>query len=476
MENIKLTGLLRTFSKKEFRMFGKFVASPFFNGFSTIKKLYTELAPFYPSFKNRNFTPEIIYSKIYPNEKYDYRKMQNLISDILGHAEDFLAYINYSQNPLTKKKHLLDELYKRRLGKTFEKNMNEANAILTNFGSNGEEYFYNKYIIELMNGNYITQQKNPYAESNLKDINDSFINYFLIVILRLYSYTVNEQLLFKGEAKNLKLLNDILDQIRTNYTNEVPMVRIYYSIFMLVSEQEESFYNELKHLEREYRDIISDKESEDIHICLRNFCTVMVLKGEKRYLKEYFDISKEYLQQIQHNGSGFILNYVFMNIAITGLRYGEFEWVYSFIKEFENMLNPAYREETRNLVYAMYYFEKKEFESALSSLSKINFDDCHQKTHVRNLLLQVYYELDSFEPAISLLDSYKHFLKRDKTITEFYKKINSDFIKFYGKLIKVKMGEKKVSAGELKIKLSESSDFSNKEWIMRKTNELIKNS
>ena len=87
-------------------------------------------------------------------------------------------------------------------------------------------------------------------------------------------------------------------------------------------------------------------------------------------------------------------------------------------------------------------------------------------------MLQVYYEMNNFEPAISLLDSYKHFLKSDRTITEFYKKVNSDFLKYYTKLLKVKMGEKGSTADELKRLVLSSDDFSNKDWINKKIDEL----
>ena len=64
MTNSKLIQLIRTFSKDEFKTFGKFVRSPFFYKDKAVIKLYDSLKSFYPEFDNDGLTKQQIAKKI----------------------------------------------------------------------------------------------------------------------------------------------------------------------------------------------------------------------------------------------------------------------------------------------------------------------------------------------------------------------------------------------------------------------------
>jgi hypothetical protein len=52
MKNSKLASLLSKLSQKEFKEFGKFVKSSYFNTNSNIIKLYDLIAKYFPDFNN----------------------------------------------------------------------------------------------------------------------------------------------------------------------------------------------------------------------------------------------------------------------------------------------------------------------------------------------------------------------------------------------------------------------------------------
>ena len=90
MDNYKLFDVLRIFNKKDFKLFGEFVNSPYFNKSIRVTDLYNILVKFYPIFMNRNLTIEKLFEGIYPGENFDYHKINNVISDLYQLSEKFI--------------------------------------------------------------------------------------------------------------------------------------------------------------------------------------------------------------------------------------------------------------------------------------------------------------------------------------------------------------------------------------------------
>ena len=201
----------------------------------------------------------------------------------------------------------------------------------------------------------------------------------------------------------------------------------------------------------------------------------MVLNGNKLFLKEYFEMLKEEIFDILDNKGNFISHFRFMNAVITATRLNEIQWAEEFITRYGEYLDPVYKNETIDLTNAMLFFAKKQFEPALKEIQKINFDDCHHKMHLRNLTLQIYFELGYYESAISLIDSYRHFLRREKSLSDFYRDYNENFVKYFFDILKLKMGESNIPADELKHNLENANEFANKDWIMNKIDILFNN-
>jgi hypothetical protein len=200
----------------------------------------------------------------------------------------------------------------------------------------------------------------------------------------------------------------------------------------------------------------------------------MVLKGKDIFYKEYYELIKELINRIPEEGSGTISHFRFMNAVITALKLNEIKWVEGFIKNYNKFLQEDFREETINLTTSMLKFSAGEYEQALEEMLKINFDDCHHKMHLRNLTLQIYYELNYFESALSIIDSYKHFLAREKSISDLYKDYNSNFVAYFNELLKIKMGIGSLKADELFYEVKKSKEFANKNWILSKLTEMMK--
>src|SRR5260221_1031452 len=97
MQNFKLIDVLVSLNKKEFRNFGEFVSSDYFNKNKNVIKLYDVLSKYYPKFANKNLTVGKIFNKVFKDEKFNYPKINNVISDLYKLSERFLSIRNFEQ-------------------------------------------------------------------------------------------------------------------------------------------------------------------------------------------------------------------------------------------------------------------------------------------------------------------------------------------------------------------------------------------
>jgi len=475
MRDSKIISVLKTLSPGEFKDFGRFVNSPFFNRLRNVVKLYVTLKKYYPEFSNKNLTEENIYSKIFPTEKFDYWKMKNLISDLMALAEEYLAFTKYKSDKFNKTKYFLESLDLKHLDMLFEIKYAEAEKKIHSRYIEEENYFFKKYQLELLRGNHQFQKKDFASENRLQIITDNFIKYTLLRILKMYTFMINENIAYLMQSKEMVLINEIIGHIKQYEYNDTPSIRIYYLILMIVMEdaEAEKYYFELKKIKIKHKGYFDKEESYNINICIANYCTKKVLTGEKKFLSEYFEAIKDSIFDDPWGNPEIISHFRFMNAVITGIKLGEIIWAESFIRDFQGKLQHDYRSETVGLTTAMVFFAKEKYGQALEVLTRINFDDCHHKMHLRNLTLQIYFELSHFEPALSIIDSYRHFLSREKSISELYRVYNVNFVKYFNELLNLKIGIKEISADELLFKVNKSPEFANKDWVVEKLKKLI---
>ena len=119
---------------------------------------------------------------------------------------------------------------------------------------------------------------------------------------------------------------------------------------------------------------------------------------------------------------------------------------------------------------------KNRFDEALAHLNYIkNVNHVHYKTEMKILSLIIFYEQNNFVSALGVIDSYRHFLSNDALIPDIRKERNYNFLKFTNDLIKVKENGVLNEAFGLEFEIKNTPNTYEKEWLLKKTKELIKN-
>jgi hypothetical protein len=125
-----------------------------------------------------------------------------------------------------------------------------------------------------------------------------------------------------------------------------------------------------------------------------------------------------------------------------------------------------------NLAMANLLFEKGKFEEALERLSKIPYDVFIYKVDIKNLMLRIYYELNLYESAFSMINAFRNFLASSEEISGGFKTQQMNFLNFYNKLLKMKADNKNEDAGFLLKEMEKKDSLASKQWLIEKASQI----
>lgn len=479
MHNTKLILLLKSFSAQEFKLFNDFVSSPLFNKNQNVVSLFNSLKKFYPDFQNKNFTDEYIFTKIFPGENYNYFKLKNIISDLLALGKEFLA-VNYLRNNSDMKtKILLEQFRDRNLDNMFVQLHNEFDKKLQNSNIKDEIYFFSKLLIsEELKSYYSPKEPNSHFELFQDQLNN-FLNYSIIRLLRLYNIMLHEN---KQNNFNfdLKMLDELLSYIKNNESVDNPTILLYYYIILLEKENDVKYFFELKKIKALHFDSLNNFDKYMYYLHMAGFCAdVYNNKCSTEFVREHFLISKENFDEGTIE-MGKILYMDFLNHVKIAVRAEEFEWAENYINTFKDKLSDE-KESTLKFCYGYIEYNKGNPDKALDLFSQTNFPSFIIKIQVKLHILQIYFEKNYLEQAIGLIDSFRHFLAREKSFIEYQRKAFNEFLRITLELIKVKTGsEGKKSAADFKkiksdIENLSFNQFGIKLWLEKQIKLLMSN-
>ncbi len=478
MLNSKITGVLKTFSKDELNDFEKFVKSAYFKNGRDYLPLLKILKSYYPDFNFPQPPRHFIYEKLYPGNKYNDQVMRNTLSGLMKLCEKYLVHKSLTGNRLEFHRILAEELNKRMLYKQSERNIEKCLDILKEGGID-KDYFRGQYRLMQLQGE-IAQSLNDSRGSirslSMEGIN--FIFYFILEIDRhieemvVFNHNLNSDFLNHITFNLIKYLD--LEKLKlflteNNYKNSEIAELFIVHINLLIDYRNEEYFNEFRRLLAKSLSRLSRWGKYNMYLCLENACVRLQSVDENKYRYTLLEIYKEQLERDVYNSveGGPIAQDMFRNIVINALRLKEYGWVEGFInKHIENLL-PEYKENMYNFSMSLLSFDTGNFEHSLSYLSGVKFDTFVFKFDVKILTLMVYFELGYFEAAISMVDSFRHFIQESQSISGYIKEIHMNFIKFLNEMLKMKIGHKPYDKQIFKEEIREAK-VRNKEWLLEK--------
>lgn len=480
MISSKAIDLISTFSETEFKEFGLFTASPFFNREAIQLKFYEVLKKYYPSFESKNFDKEKVFARLYPGKKYNDGVMRNILSKTLELAESYLTVKRQQLNEFESTAALMRELSERKMVKLFERAELNAMELLDNSSAKNEEYFYRNFVLLNEKRKFISNLKSSLYSSNdlLKKGAENLTISFLISMLRSETNIANSNLsMFRFERDSaLSELEVYIDKEIVKFP-DVIYLQYYYNAFKLSRTQDEKYFYELKSIVYQSYDKFRDEDRKDIFTILTNYCYFKVNKGDLNFRKEQFLLFKENIERGYYKGSRKYLDHIqYLNVVVTGLEAGESLWVEGFIEKYKPELDETNRENSYNFSRALVFYHKAQFNEALNMAAKVKTDDLSYKHQLKSIYLKIYYDMNEIEPFYSHVDSYRHFLLNEKHIPELTRSVINSYVNYTKKLfdIKNRIEEKDFDLYKIRKEISDNRSMINKSWLLERIDRIEK--
>ncbi len=471
MENFKIIQVLKSFTRKDIRRFGEFVSSPYFNKNKSVIRLFEVFEPYHPEFSNRNFTLEKIFGKVFKGEKYDYHKLNNVMSDLYSLTEKFLAFQHVENSEFYIERNLLNELRRKELYKIYEQKHASFMKELIDRKYKDEDYFYYLYEINYEYLWYATQ-KTPNKELNILQTQfDNFFTYALIRLLKFYSLMLHERNQNNFDYKP-EMFNEILNYISKTRKNEVPAVMVFKTILLLLHTKDKKYYNELWKLKEKYIDLFKSDDRDLIYIHLYDFAAYMVnFKGDDSYNRDMFNIYKEQIDKKIMIPKNFH-HFNFINVVKISCRIKEFDYAENFIKEFSPHLPVNEADSILEFSLGTIENSKGNYKKALNHFSKTNFQNFILKVQVKIILLKIYYKLEMYEQALQMIDTFRHYIGREENLLPEHRESYNHFLKLMSELIRANeldnMTEKEFRIKKIKEETEKipANPFRIKVWLL----------
>lgn len=472
MHTSKLFTLLRGLRPEEIHWFQKFLKSPFYNNSTLTIRLFEHLKKHLPELDSPKLSKEIVFKKLFPNEKFKVQKLRKVMFELANLTEEFFVTMYLRSNNFQRKKILVKELGERNLYSQFEKGtkglIKELEALPY------RDTFFYKNIFEL-NYNYSNHQETNRQKLNgelLKSATEHLDYFYLLQKQQLDFAVKSHEKLFK-EKINLSTLK----QAETAIKKE-PVFKIYELINKGISKTDnDRIYFEIETLLKKEIEKLGRIDKVVILKILFNYSISQINKGREEYFATLFLLYKFGLEQDLLIEKNQIAGSTFTNIITTGVNLKEFDWVEFFIQEYKKYLPDSVREDASCFGLGVLFFHKKEFTRTIELILNHIFSKPLQILQSKTILLRAYFEQylidDSYyELLIAQTHAFEKFIRRNELISELKKERYLNFVLFIRKIVNGHWQNKLDNT--LIEKLNNTNAVLLKFWLLEKLKEVQK--
>ena len=383
----------------------------------------------------------------------------------LKSLEEFLVYRELQDDEMHAKAILAKVFRKRRIFKSFEKNLKSAIQVQEKQTFRNSNFHQNDYLIRQEAVRfYALQSRNQNID--FQGLSDSLDVYYLADKLRQSMLLISHQTVYK-KTYNLGMLDQVLQflQEEKNFL-KIPAIGMYYYALKCATDREEpshflNFKNEIEQNSQYFPHF----EVRDLYLAAINYCINRYNNGKQEYLRELFQLYQNGITRNVLMDDGIISRFTFQNLVASGTKLKEYEWVSNFILEYQNRLDIKHRENIVHYSQSFLNFEMGNYEEAMKLLNQVEYDDILMNLSGKTMLVRMFYELGYDDALDSLVTSTKAYIQRKKVIG--YHKTNySNLLKFISKISKINPYDKREKL-KLYDKVKSVNPVAEKKWLLK---------
>ncbi|HMQ81020.1 MAG TPA: hypothetical protein PKD94_15755, partial [Ignavibacteria bacterium] len=249
------------------------------------------------------------------------------------------------------------------------------------------------------------------------------------------------------------------------------VVELYESMVNMYRNMDDTkYFYDYKECFYKYAFRVSGDECSMHIVNLISYSTGKVSSGIEEFNNELFELIELTVKNkyYQNSNTEHLPHEFFRNFLLHGVRLRKFDWVNDFIHENYMKVHPADRENMKQLGFAYLNFNTAKYDEALKNINRITPDFFAFKLDIKNLTVQIFYELGYYEEALTQIKSYKEYLRKDKLLNMEKRKRYFSFLKFTENLVLHRAGTKNIDIGYLKYRILAHKATAFKPWLIEK--------
>ena len=325
------------------------------------------------------------------------------------------------------------------------------------------EKTYHQYV-----SNYANYEKLIYRSSwdiVLKDFN----NYYHVKFMIMYLNSLNFHSLYNKKPDS-EIFKKEFDKINISDFKNTPVIKMYYYMIKMNTESSRvQYYFKLKDFIQKNKRTLNKFDLIGAYVHLEGYCKKRISEGNSKFEREQFEIFQEEIQEKTYVLNDNSMSPIFYrNVVRSALDVNEYEWVKNFIHTFKPELDKKFSDSYYYYCLALYEFNMKNFETSLELVSKINSNEIYMKLNFKILHIQLMDELGYDDSLADALESFRHFLNKNKFISNITKIPFYNFHKFLRKII---LEKNKTTGSQIDLiqnSLIKENNIINKKWLIGK--------
>lgn len=440
MYKSKLLLLIKSFSQDEIKKFSDFISSPYFNRNRTLIRFYSEIKHYYPEFTKEKVEKEKFYSKLFPGKKFNEQVMKNLISDLIKLCKEFLQTELSRNDNYERRMNLLRQLVERKADPVFYSEIKSFELELNDISEFSEKSFYYLFQLEELKISFhLLRNEQPLVFEKVINSGEYLILFFHLHLTKTISnLNVNKQSFNVEYKTNLPEeffkntgFNKIIEYMKRKKIKYSEILELYYyRVLCNTHPFDESYYYKFKDLLLKNMNSLGKVEIYGLFNALETFCMRKINSGSAEFVEELFEIFNTEIEKgfYKYSDTSPVTFMKFRNTYLPALKLKKFDWAKKFIEDFKNDIIDSDRDNVVKIANAQIDFEKGDFGKVLESIATLNPDLLYLKIDIRILTLMSYYEMNYTESVLSLIDSFRHFIASNKSLSNEFKENNLRFI------------------------------------------------
>lgn len=473
MEKSKLIVNLSKLSSAEWRRFGDFVSSPFFNKHEETQLFFNYLDEHQGHWDQLN--KAAVFAHIFPNEPYREQRVNNLMFNLMDLFTQYLGQVIYADKA-ERLLHIAEGMHSHNLWKLFKRYVDKQLRQTEQQSIQNLDYY--SYITTLYRyKEWIAVDYDRRLETEA--MQQTMINLeicFVIEKLKQGCEILNRMMVYDQQF-NLGMIDPLLSYLkeRWDYFGSIILVNLYHQMFMTLSNPHDtSQFHKLVHLIEENRGKCDLTDLKKMYTYSINIGIDLLNKLGDEFAETLFKVYLLLIEDGLHIRQGEISHMDYKNIVAVACKTGDYQWAEQFMYEHKEKLHVNVRKDTFEFNLACLYFNRQNYKEALLLLNSIKFNNTFYQINTKILQIKIFFELKEFDVLLSFLENFRPYLIRNRDLTTARINLTKKYVHFTKKFIKLLSAKNRLDIKDYRGKLlalqlelqQESTVLINKDWLL----------